>query len=171
MDPWYALVERRIGLTGGYDQVPWLPDSELFRVLKPAPDEAAFQCAIRAEWPGTRPILGRFALPVNMLELAARTGRLLIRTGAIAREIEVDRLGRVRGVIWIDQQSRAEHRAGAQLVFLCASALESTRLLLLSGSGRNPGGLGAASGALGRYLMDHVLIKGLRGIEWAFLRG
>jgi choline dehydrogenase-like flavoprotein len=158
LDPWYALVERRLGLAGRYDNVPWLPDSELLRVLKPTPDEAALQCAISAEWPGTRPILGRSAPPLDTLELAARTGRLHIRTGAIAREIEVDELGRVRGVIWVDQQSRAEHRAHAQLVFLCASALESTRLLLLSASGRRPHGLGGASGALGRYLMDHVLI-------------
>ena len=44
-------------------------------------------------------------------------------------------------------------------LFLCASALESTRLLLLSRSARNPDGLGAASGALGRYLMDHVYVS------------
>ena len=32
-------------------------------------------------------------------------------------------------------------------------------MLLLSRSARSPDGLGAASGALGRYLMDHVLVK------------
>jgi choline dehydrogenase-like flavoprotein len=152
------LAERRLGLAGRYDKVPWLPDSELLRVLKPTLDEAALQCAISTEWPGARPILGRFAAPLDMLELAARTGRLLIRTGAIVREIEVDGFGRLRGVIWIDQQSRAEHRAVGQVVFLCASALESTRLLLLSGSGRHPNGLGGASGTLGHYLMDHVMM-------------
>jgi hypothetical protein len=39
--------------------------------------------------------------------------------------------------------------------------LESTRLLLLSRSQRNPDGLGAASGALGRCLMDHVWVRAL----------
>ena len=67
--------------------------------------------------------------------------------------------GCVRGVVWIDQASRTEELALARLVFLCASALESTRLLLLSGSQRSPGGLGATSGALGRYLMDHVRVE------------
>ena len=61
--------------------------------------------------------------------------------------------------VWIDQQNRSEERARAPLVFLCASALESTRLLLLSRSRQSPDGLGAASGALGRYLMDHVMVS------------
>jgi choline dehydrogenase-like flavoprotein len=153
------MVERRIGLAGRHDNITWLPDSELSRVLTPTLDEIALQRAITAAWHGAKPILGRFAQPLNSLEAAARTGRLLIRTGAIAREIEVDRFGHVRGVIWIDQENRTEHRARRQLVFLCASALESTRLLLLSRSGRSPDGLGSASGALGRYLMDHVRIE------------
>lgn len=161
LNAWYARVERRLGLAGMRDNVPWLPDSELARVLEPTPDEAALQQAITARWPGARPVLGRFAAPFDSLEAAAMTGRLLIRTGAIAREIEVDGSGRVCGVVWIDQQSRTEQRARAPLVFLCASTLESTRLLLLSRSGRSPEGLGAASGALGRYLMDHVYLSAL----------
>jgi choline dehydrogenase-like flavoprotein len=158
LDPWYALVERRLGLAGMRDSVPWLPDSELASVLSPTPAEAALQRAITARWPGARPVLGRFAAPFDALEAAALTGRLLIRTGAIAREIEVDGSGHVRGAIWIDQQNRSEEHAHAPLVFLCASALESTRLLLLSRSTHSPKGLGASSGALGRYLMDHVLV-------------
>ncbi len=156
LDPWYAYVERRLRLAGMRDNIPWLPDSELASVLSPTATEAALQRAITTRWPATRPLLGRSAAPLDTLEAAALTGRLLIRTGAIVREIEVDRSGRVKGVVWIDHETRSEHRARAGLVFLCASALESTRLLLLSGSGRCPDGLGASSGALGRYLMDHV---------------
>ena len=54
-------------------------------------------------------------------------------------------------------EAALKQRACAPLVFLCASALESTRLLLLSRSPASPDGLGATSGVLGRYLMDHVL--------------
>ena len=159
LDQWYAFVERRLRLAGMRDNVPWLPDSELAHMLDPAPAEAALQRAIAGRWPGARPVLGRFAPPLDALEAAAMTGRLLIRTGAIAREIEVDRSGHVLGVVWIDQQTRSEERAPARLVFLCASTLESTRLLLLSRSARSPDGLGAASGVLGRYLMDHVKVQ------------
>lgn len=158
LDRWYSFVERRLKLAGMHDNVPWLPDSEISYLLRPTPDEAAFQRAIAERWSGARPVLGRFAPPFDALEAAAQSGRLLIRTGAIAREIEVDSLGRVQGVVWIDQRTRSEERARAPLVFVCASALESTRLLLLSRSGRSPDGLGAASGALGRYLMDHVCV-------------
>ena len=159
LDPWYAFVERRLLLAGMRDNVPWLPDSELSYVLDPTPAEAALQRAITGRWPGARPVLGRFAPPFDALEAAALTGRLLIRTGAIAREIEVDESGHVLGVVWIDQQSCGEGCARAPLVFLCASALEFTRLLLLSRSARSPDGLGAASGALGRYLMDHIYVS------------
>ena len=136
-------------LAGRPDNLPWLPDSELKIVLEPTPAEAALQRSISARWPGARPVLGRFAAPVDALEAAARTGRLFIRSGAIAREIEVDGSGRVRGVVWIDQRSRTEERARAPLVFLCASALESTRLLLLSRSPRRPGRAGRDIGRAG----------------------
>ena len=159
LDPWYAFVERRFGLSGMRDNLPWLPDSELSFVLSPSSAEAALQQAIVARWPGARPVLGRFAAPFDAREAAALTGRLLIRTGAIVREIEVDKSGRVAGVVWIDREDRSENRTQAKLVFLCASALESTRLLLLSRSARSPDGLGASSGALGRYLMDHVTVS------------
>jgi choline dehydrogenase-like flavoprotein len=162
LDPWYALVERRIGLAGRRDNLPCLPDSVLSTVLEPSPAEAALQRSITAHWPGARPVLGRFAAPFDALEAAGQTGRLSIRSGAIVREIEVDRSGRVRGVIWIDQRTRSEQRSQAPLVFLCASALESTRLLLLSRSPIGPGGLGARSGILGRFLMDHICVA-MRG--------
>jgi choline dehydrogenase-like flavoprotein len=161
LDLWYAAVERRLSLAGRNDDVSWLPNSELATVLEPTPDEVALQWAIRARWPAAQPVLGRFAAPPDTLEAAALTRRLLVRSGAIAREIEVDKSGRVSGIVWVDRESHSEHRAQASLVFVCASALESTRLLLLSRSARCPDGLGASSGVLGRNLMDHVWCNGV----------
>ncbi|MEQ1729338.1 MAG: GMC oxidoreductase [Vicinamibacterales bacterium] len=60
---------------------------------------------------------------------------------------------------WFDEESRAVQTIRAPLVFLCASALESTRILLLSRPSNSPAGLGGDSGALGRYLMDHTYVK------------
>ena len=167
LDPWYALVERRLALVGARDGLPWLPDGELSQTIRPTPPEAALQAAISARWPRYKSVLARFAPPLDALEAAARTKRLFIRQGAVVREIEVDGSGRARGVIWLDQRQRREKHTRTPLIFLCASALESTRVLLLSRSPRSTAGLGAASGVLGRGLMDHVRIKrSARGRHW-----
>ncbi len=159
LDPWYALVERQLGLSGMHDDLPWLPDSELANFLTPTQPEAMLRDKICARWPGARPIVSRYAPPLEALEAAAQTGRLQCRQGAVVREIRVDGSGNVRGVSWIDYQTGSEQQASAPRVFLCASALESTRLLMLSRSRRCPQGLGASSGVLGRYLMDHVIVS------------
>src|SRR4029077_18751247 len=52
----------------------------------------------------------------------------------------------------------------ARVVFLCASTLESTRILLNSKTTRFPAGLGNASGELGKNLMDHTMGGGARGM-------
>jgi choline dehydrogenase-like flavoprotein len=159
LDPWYALVERRLGLVGAREGLPWLPDGELAHVIEPTAAEGELQRGISTRWPRYKSVLARFAPPLDTLEAAARTKRVQIREGAIVREIEVDGSGRVRGVVWLDQRKRTAERTPAPLVFLCASTLESTRVLLLSHSSRSTSGLGAASGVLGRRLMDHVKIQ------------
>jgi choline dehydrogenase-like flavoprotein len=83
----------------------------------------------------------------------------LCRQGAIATAIGVDDSGRVRGVAWVDHRSGQEYQSSAPLVFLCASSLESTRLLMLSRTPKRPNGLGSNSGTLGSYLMDHVVLS------------
>ena len=159
LDPWYTVVERQIGLAGARDGLPCVPDGALAQVLEPSPTEAMLQAAIAQRWQGGRAVLGRYGKPFDALQAAAETGRLLIRQGAIVREIEVEPSGRVSGAVWLDQQTGSDERAHAPLVFLCASALESTRLLLLSRSPRGGRGLGARSGALGHFLMDHMRIR------------
>ena len=155
--PWYALVEQRLKLAGARDGVPWLPDSELEYFLEPNADEIALQSAIAKRWPMSKPIVGRFAPPLSGVAAAAKTGRLFVRDRAVARKVLV-RSGRAHGIEWVDQSGRCE-RVEAPLIFLCASTLESTRLLLLS--------LGERSGdeqrrgqpeALGRHLMDHIRV-------------
>ncbi|HIC79486.1 MAG TPA: GMC family oxidoreductase [Kiloniellaceae bacterium] len=158
--PWYALVERRLGLHGRREGHPWVPDSEIAQAIEPTPAESDLMTAIGRRWPHLQPIAGRFAPPLASLAQAARTGRLACRQGVVVRQIHVDGEGAVCGVSFVDDASGAELRVEAPLVFLCASTLESTRLLMLSRSTRHPEGLGGASGALGRNLMDHVVMSG-----------
>ena len=51
----------------------------------------------------------------------------------------------------------------AKLVFLCASTLNSTWLLMRSATDVWPGGLGSSSGELGHNLMDHHFRVGAEG--------
>jgi choline dehydrogenase-like flavoprotein len=159
LDPWYAKVERMLRMRGGQEHCDWVPDSELSDPVLPNAAEAELCSRIRERWPLAQPILGRSAAPLDGLDAAARTARLSCRRGAIAREVLVDRGGHTHGVTWFDRQAGRLCRARAPIVFLCASSLESTRILLQSRSAERPEGIGGASGILGRFLMDHILVS------------
>jgi choline dehydrogenase-like flavoprotein len=62
---------------------------------------------------------------------------------------------RVKGVRVVDANTHKTTEYFAKVVFLCASALNSTALLLNTRSARFPNGLGNDSGELGHNLMDH----------------
>ena len=55
------------------------------------------------------------------------------------------------------------------MVFLCASTIGTTQILLASQSEYFPNGLANRSGAVGRYLMDHVVGVGATGTHPGFL--
>jgi choline dehydrogenase-like flavoprotein len=95
---------------------------------------------------------------VNATLPAARaTGRLTLRPFSIVRSLVYDaRKGRVTGVRVMDAETRTEREFTARIVFLCASALESARILLNSG-------LANSSGQVGRNVMDHIKWGGASG--------
>jgi choline dehydrogenase-like flavoprotein len=70
---------------------------------------------------------------------------------------------RATGMRFVDTQSGELHEVHAPVVFLCASTLGTTRVLLNSKSPRFPDGLGNSSGVVGHYLMDHHFIVGAGG--------
>ena len=102
---------------------------------------------------------------VNATLPAARaTGRLTLRPFSIVRSLELDRrTNRVSGVRVVDAQTRADQVYTARVVFLCASAIESARILLNSKSARFPDGLANSSGQVGRNIMDHIKWGGASG--------
>ena len=163
LDPWYDLVEERLGLVGAYDGCPNLPDSQLRQVRKPDQAEQELMQSVHERWPSSHPVVGRSAPPLASIDKAASTGNLSCRRGAIVKNVTVDANGCVTGVSWVDRRSRRTQTAHAPVVFLCASSLETTRILMLSRSPKTEQHLGADSGVLGRYLMDHLCI-GAEGI-------
>lgn len=98
------------------------------------------------------------------LPAAERTGNLTIVTDAIAHSVTYDaKTGKASGVRIIDALTKEAREYKGKVVFLCASALGSTQILLNSVSETFQDGIANGSGALGHYLMDHVFDAGARG--------
>ncbi len=95
-----------------------------------------------------------FSSPGVLLAPALATGRLTLITGAMAREVTVDRRGLANGVSYVDKADGSDRQVRARIIVLAASACESARLLLNSRSSRFPNGLANSSGTVGKYLTD-----------------
>ena len=100
----------------------------------------------------------------SSLPAAEATGRLTLIPNAVASHVEVDDGGKCRSVYYVDRISRTQREIFGKVVILCASTLESTRIMLNSTSTRYPTGIGNSSGVLGHYLMDHVTGGGASGV-------
>ena len=105
-----------------------------------------------------------FSTQSATLPAAVKTGRLTLKPFAIASEVIYDRdRKRAKGVRVIDAITNQATDYSAKVVFLCASALNSTWLLLRSATDVWPGGLGSSSDELGHNLMDHHFRAGAQG--------
>jgi choline dehydrogenase-like flavoprotein len=90
------------------------------------------------------------------LPAAAATGNLTLQPDAVVHSLIYEAgKNRVTGVRVVDANTRKTTEYFAKVVFLCASALNSTALMLNTRSARFPNGLGNDSGELGHNLMDH----------------
>src|SRR5262245_30403333 len=105
-----------------------------------------------------------FSTQSSTLPAAEATGRLTLKVHAIVTDVVYDRdRKRATGVRVIDAHSRQTTVYSAKVVFLCASTLNSTWILLQSAKDVWPGGLGSSSGELGHNLMDHHFRCGANG--------
>ena len=105
-----------------------------------------------------------FSTQSSTLPAAAATGRLSVATNAIVHSVLYDaKTNRATGVRVIDAETMETREFYAKVVFLCASTLGSTQVLLNSTSEAFPTGLGNSSGVLGHYLMDHLFGAGASG--------
>jgi choline dehydrogenase-like flavoprotein len=104
-----------------------------------------------------------------MIPRALATGRTTLATGATVERVEFDGAGRATGVsYWAEREGAAPERrtARAKAVVLCAGAIESARLLLLSGTDN-------AHDLVGRNLQGHYypIVYGLFDDEVNTSRG
>jgi choline dehydrogenase-like flavoprotein len=121
-------------------------------------------CQYRANcWLGC-PYGAYFSTQSSTLPAANATGRLTLRPFSIATEVLYDRdRQRATGVRVMDSNTGDVIDYSARVVFLCASALNSTWILMRSATDVWPDGLGSTSGELGHNLMDHHFRVGASG--------
>jgi len=158
--PWYEKVERFLGIAGNIDNVETAPDGIMAEPTPLTPEERSFRTEVQTRWKERQVVAWRFnphdgeRIP-SALRAAIRTGKLTLQSDSIATTITTDPVtGRATGVMYVNRQDKTRHVTQAKAVVVCASPIESLRLLLNSCSARYPKGLGNSSGTLGRYFMD-----------------
>ncbi len=163
LEPYYDSVERTVGVFGDADGLAHPPDSRYVGPGFLTGLERDFKQKVEDRWPDRKVISWRYQAPflsrvVPGIAAARETGRLTTRTDAVVTRITVDeRTGLASGAVFVDRLTKREHRVFADVVVVAASAIESVRLLLNSGSSRHPDGLANSSGLLGRYLLEQTL--------------
>ncbi len=196
--PWYEEVERFAGISGQREGLAQLPDGEFLppmamncleqdvrgrlaekfngRVMTigraanlTVPHLGRGSCQYRNRCIRGCPYGGYFSSNSATLPAAYATGRLTLRPFSIVTEIIPAADGkRAAGVRVIDAETREVIEFRARVIFLCASAVASTFILLNSRSDRFPQGFGNDSGELGHNLMDHHFKVGAAGISDRF---
>lgn len=162
LGPHYDVVERTLGVYGKPAGIPNCPDGQFIGPTKTTKIEEVFLTNLEKRLPNIGITYARNVKYDNNrtplpLRLAQATGRLEVRTDAIASNVLTDsRSGKATGVQYIERLTRNTRAVHGKVVVLCASAIESVRILLNSQSAKHPSGVGGSSGHLGRYLCDHV---------------
>jgi len=92
------------------------------------------------------------------LVAAERTGNFQLRPNSIVHSIIYDeKAGKASGVRVQDAETGEQIEFYAEVIFLCASALNTAWIMLNSTSQRFPNGFGNGSDQVGRNVMDHHL--------------
>jgi choline dehydrogenase-like flavoprotein len=182
--PYYERVERYVGISGLAENLPQLPDSIFMPPMEFTCGEEILRKTMKERFDrvmtiGRSAILTRnhngrsachycgpcergcatfsyFSSPFTTIKDAAATGRLALLTDSVAAKVMM-KDGKAAGIQYVDTTTNTTRDISGKVILLCASTLESTRLLMNSG-------ICNSSGVLGKYLMDHIYEGGASGI-------
>ena len=122
------------------------------------------QCQFRNRCDRGCPFGSYFSSNSATLPAAEQTGNMTLRPHSIVSEVLYDEATqKAKGVRVVDALSKEVLEFNAKVIFICASSMASTAILLNSKSNRFPNGLGNDSGELGHNIMDHQLGSGASG--------
>ncbi len=198
IEPWYSYVEKFVGVSGQAEGLPQLPDSVFQKPMNMNVVEKHVKGKMAETFDDRMMTIGRVAVqtePKNgrgechycgpchrgcsagayfstqssTLPAARATGNLTLVSDAVVEGIDYDpATKRASGVRVIDANSLQKTRYTSKLVFVCASTIGSTQILMNSKSEAFPTGLANRSDSLGRYLMDHTYATGAMGFFMGF---
>jgi choline dehydrogenase-like flavoprotein len=129
-----------------------------------APIEGRTSCQYRSRcWEGC-PFGGYFSTQSSTLPAAMKTGNLTVRPFSIVTRLIYDKnTKKATGVEVLDAENNKTYQYFSKIVFLNASALNSTWVLFNTATEIWPEGLGSSSGELGHNVMDHHYNLGASG--------
>jgi choline dehydrogenase-like flavoprotein len=114
-------------------------------------------------WRGC-PFGAYFSSQSATLPAAMKTGNLTLRPFSIVTQVNYDKnTKKATGVEVLDATDNKTYTFQAKIIFLCASAFNSTWVLMNSANDIWPDGLGSSSGELGHNVMDHHFRCGANG--------
>ncbi|MBT2243359.1 GMC family oxidoreductase [Sphingobium sp. BHU LFT2] len=139
-------------------------NARLSNMTEDKPEQNRTKCQLRNQCGNGCSFGAYFSTQAVTLPAARATGRLTLRSDAVVTNLDYDPpTKKVSGVRFVDAKTGQAETVTARLVFLCASALASTQILMNS----RPAGSGKShfdsSGTLGRYVMDHIFRVGVKG--------
>lgn len=196
--PWYDYVEKFVGISGenlNLEHFPnqvLLPPMDLNIVEKSVKDRLEKQfknryltighaanltqahnnrssCQYRNMCINGCPYSAYFSTQSATLPRAMATKRLTLRPFSIVNSILYDeKKNKAKGVLVIDSETGERHEFYSKIIFLCASTIGSSWILLNSTPPQYQQGIGNSSDNLGHYLMDHQSQVGASGLIEGF---
>ncbi len=191
--PWYDYVEGIVGISGRNEGLSQLPDGNFLPAMSFSKGEEHFKQRLEDQFSDRMMTIGRTAVITQRhrgrsgchycgpcwtgcstgsyfssqsvtLPAAQATGLMTLRPDSVVESVLVDpRTQKASAVRVIDRVSKEVTEYRGKLIFLCASTIASTQIMLNSISERYPDGIANDSGVLGQYLMDHHFKVGARG--------
>ena len=195
---WYDYVEEYVGISGSAESLPHLPDGVFLPPIPMNAVELHLQekvsnqysdrviingrvanlteakkgrgpCQYRNLCSRGCPFGGYFSSNSSTLLDAQETGNLTLRANSIVKEVIYDEdQKKAIGVVIIDAETKEEINYYAAIIFLNASTIATTAILLNSISPSFPNGLGNSSLQVGHNLKDHVVNEDLTELMMAY---
>ncbi|CAN5574073.1 GMC family oxidoreductase [soil metagenome] len=191
--PWYDYVEKFAGISGENIGLAQLPDGKFLPPMELNCLEKEVKRGIESHFKGRILTIGRtanltvalngrgscqyrglchrgcpfgayFSTQSATMPAAVATGNLTLRPHSIVNSVIYDpKKEKATGVKVIDSETGEMIEFYSKIIFLNASTLGSTFIIMNSVSDRFPNGLGNSSEQLGKNLMDHHLRSGATG--------